>query len=176
MVITETRLKGAFVIELEPIEDVRGFFARAWSDREFETAGLTARFVETNVSFNNRKGTLRGMHFQAPPHEQVKLVRCTRGAIFDALIDLRPESPTYKQWFAHELTADNRLMLYIPEGFAHGLQTLQDDTRVNYLISKFHVPGAADGARYNDPAFPVKWPLPVTTIAEKDLAWPDFKA
>ena len=128
MVITETELKGAFVIELEPFEDVRGFFARAWSDWEFEAAGLNARFVESNISFNEKKGTLRGMHFQLPPYDQTKLVRCTRGSIYDVIVDLRPASPTFRQWVAEELSAENHRMLYVPGEFAHGYQTLEDNT------------------------------------------------
>src|SRR5690242_2493994 len=128
MVITETKLKGAFVIELEPIGDVRGFFARSWSDREFAAFGLDGQFVEANLSFNKKKGTLRGMHYQLPPYQQTKLVRCTRGSIYDVIVDLRPQSPTFKQWVAQELSAENHLMLYIPGEFAHGFQTLADDT------------------------------------------------
>src|ERR1041385_3036935 len=135
MVITETELKGAFVIELEPFEDVRGFFARAWSDWEFEAAGLNARFVESNISFNEKKGTLRGMHYQLPPYDQTKLVRCTRGSIYDVIIDLRPDSPTFKRWVAKELSADNHLMLYVPGEFAHGYLTLEDKTEVLYQTS-----------------------------------------
>jgi len=176
MVITETRLKGAFVIELEPIEDVRGFFARAWSDREFETAGLTARFVETNVSFNNRKGTLRGMHFQAPPHEQVKLVRCTRGSIYDVIIDLRPDSPTFRQWFPLKLSAENHLMLYVPGEFAHGYLTLEDNTEVTYQTSAYFAREHGGGVRWNDPAFNVTWPENENSliILERDRTYPDF--
>src|SRR5215216_2476277 len=138
MLITETKLKGAFVIELEHFEDVRGFFARAWSDREFAAAGLTASFVESNLAFNNKKGTLRGMHYQFPPYQQVKLVRCTRGNIYDVIIDLRRGSPTFKQWFAVEMSADNQRILYVPGEFAHGYLTLDDDTEVIYQTSAYY--------------------------------------
>ena len=169
-------LDGAWLIHPERIEDSRGYFVRTFCINEFGEHGLATAFPQHSVSASSKKGTVRGMHFQRAPHGEVKLVRCLSGAIWDVIIDIRPGSPTFRQSRGFELSGDNGLQLYIPEGFAHGLQTLQDDTRVNYLISRFHVPGAADGARYNDPAFDVKWPLPVTTIAEKDLAWPDFKA
>ena len=147
MIFTETRLAGAYLIEPERIEDERGFFARTWCRDEFERHGLNPRLVQCNVSYNARRGTLRGMHYQAKPHEEAKLVRCTRGAIYDVIVDLRPDSPTYRQWVAAELTAENRRMLYIPEGFAHGFQTLADETEVFYQMSELFHPESARGVR-----------------------------
>jgi dTDP-4-dehydrorhamnose 3,5-epimerase len=175
MVITETRLKGAFVIEVERFKDVRGFFARAWSEREFEAFGLNARFVETNISFNEKKGTLRGMHYQVAPHEQVKTVRCTRGSIYDVIIDLRPDSPTFRQWFSLEMSAENHLMLYVPANFAHGFQTLEDNTEVTYQTSAYYAPEYGRGVRWNDPAFNISWPHNNNLIMiERDRDYPDF--
>ena len=151
-----TKLPGAFVIEPERFADERGFLARAWSAHAFAEHRLSAPFVECNISYNRRRGTLRGMHFQRAPHAQAKLVRCTRGAIYDAIIDLRPDAPTFKQWLGIELTAENRRMLYVPEGFAHGFQTLTDDTELYYQMSATYAPGYADGVRWDDPAFGVK--------------------
>jgi dTDP-4-dehydrorhamnose 3,5-epimerase len=176
MVITETELKGAFVIALEPYEDVRGFFARAWSDREFEAAGLNARFVESNISFNEKKGTLRGMHYQLPPYAQTKLMRCTRGSIFDVIIDLRPESPTFKQWVAKELSAENHLILYVPGEFAHGYQTLEDKTEVSYQTTAYYAPEHGRGVRWNDPAFQISWPIDNLVMIERDRDYPDFSS
>jgi dTDP-4-dehydrorhamnose 3,5-epimerase len=167
-------LAGAYVIEPETFEDARGFFARSFSQIEFETHGLRSQFAEAGISFNLRKHTLRGMHFQAPPHAQAKLVRCTRGAIYDVMIDLRPDSPTYKQWVAQELTARNRLMLYIPEGFAHGFQTLEDETEVFYQMSEAYERTSERGVRWNDPAFAIDWPATDgITINERDRTYPD---
>jgi dTDP-4-dehydrorhamnose 3,5-epimerase len=174
MVITETKLKGAFVIELDQFKDTRGFFARAWSDREFAAAGLTASFVESNLSFNEKKGTLRGMHYQLPPYEQVKLVRCTRGSIYDVIIDLRPSSPTFKQWFALEMSADNYRMLYVPGEFAHGYLTLDDDTEVLYQTSSYYAPEHGRGVRWNDPAFNISWPADPLIIIDRDRNYEDF--
>ena len=174
MIFTETKLSGAFVIDLEPIEDSRGFFARVWSASEFEDRGLSTRILQANVSFNRSKGTLRGMHRQAQPFAEVKLVRCTRGAIYDVAIDLRLDSPTYMQWTAVELTADNRRMFYIPEDFAHGFQTLMDDTEVTYQVSQVYTPGSERGIRFDDPAFNIDWPLPVNVISDKDNSWANF--
>jgi len=176
MVITETKLKGAFVIQLEPIADVRGFFARAWSDREFATFGLDARFVESNLSFNKKKGTLRGMHYQLPPYEQTKLVRCTRGRIYDVIVDLRPQSPTFKHWFAHELSAENHAILYVPGKFAHGFQTLEDDTEVFYQTSAYYAPEHGRGVRWNDPAFNISWPGTDPIMIKRDRDYQDFAA
>lgn len=171
MVFTETKLKGAFIIEPEFLRDERGFFARTWCRQEFTSHGLNPRLVQCNISFNRRKGTLRGMHYQATPHAEAKLVRCTRGSIYDVIIDLRPESPTFKQWAASELTESNRLMLYIPEGFAHGFQTLEDDTEVFYQMSEFYHPESARGIRWDDPAFLITWPLSCLTVSTKDNSY-----
>jgi dTDP-4-dehydrorhamnose 3,5-epimerase len=176
MIFKPLPLSGAYLIELEQFQDVRGFFARAWSDREFEAQGLFGKFVESNVSFSHNKGTLRGMHFQSSPYEQIKLVRCTAGAIYDVIIDLRKDSPTYKQHVGVELTAENRRMLYVPGEFAHGFQTLEPDTEVFYMVSKYYAPESAGGIRWNDPAFKIQWPEDNRTIIERDLSYPDFSA
>jgi len=173
MYFTETKLKGAYTIELKLIEDDRGFFARTFCVQEFEAQGLNPRIVQCNVSYNKQKGTLRGMHYQAAPHAEAKLVQCIRGAIFDVMIDLRPESATFKQWLGVELTADNRRMLYIPEGFAHGFQTLEDETEVFYQMSQFYAPQSAQGLRWDDPAFQIEWPADKRIISSKDLSYPD---
>ena len=173
---TELRLKGAFTIEPEKFADVRGFFARSWSQQEFQQLGLDQNLVECNVSFNKTKGTLRGMHYQAEPHAQVKVVRCTRGAIFDVIIDLRPDSATFTQWAGVELTAQNHLMLYIPTGFAHGFQTLRDDTEVLYQMASYYVPESGRGVRWNDPAFGIQWPDDERIIIARDNEYPDFRA
>src|SRR3954469_15391758 len=173
MYFTETKLKGAYTIELKLIEDERGFFARTFCVQEFEAQGLNPRIVQCNVSYNKQKGTLRGMHYQAAPHAEAKLVQCIRGAIYDVMIDLRPESATFKQWLGVELTADNRRMLYIPEGFAHGFQTLEDETEVFYQMSQFYAPQSAQGLRWDDPAFQIEWPADKRIISSKDLSYPD---
>jgi dTDP-4-dehydrorhamnose 3,5-epimerase len=172
MIFRETTLKGAFVIEMEKFEDKRGFFARAWSRKEVEANGLISRVAEINISFSKRRGTLRGMHYQVAPYEQVKLVRCTAGAIYDVIIDMRLDSPSYRKWTGVELTAENYRMLYVPEHFAHGFQTLEDDTEVTYQVSQFYSPESERGVRYDDPVFQVEWPRPVEVISEKDIAWP----
>jgi dTDP-4-dehydrorhamnose 3,5-epimerase len=174
MKFTETKLKGAFIVEIEKLTDTRGFFARAWCSKEFDAQGLTARVVQANVSFNRRKGTLRGMHYQIAPFQENKLIRCTRGAIYDVIIDLRPESPTYKQWMGVELTADNYTLLFVPEDFAHGFITLMDNTEITYQVSQFYTPGSEKGIRFNDPTFNIQWPLEVSVISDKDRTWPDF--
>lgn len=176
MIFQATELSGAYIVELERREDERGFFARTWCQAEFAAQGLASKLVQANLSFNHTAGTLRGMHYQRAPHAETKLVRCLRGAIYDVIIDLRPESPTYRQWFGVELTADNDRMLYVPEGFAHGFQTLEDRTEVAYQVSAFYTPGAEGGVRYDDPAFEIHWPRPVVVISDKDRAWPDFVA
>lgn len=170
-----TDLSGVWLIDLEPIEDERGFFARTFCEREFGKRGLETRFVQHSISRSKLAGTLRGMHFQKPPHEEVKLIRCTRGMLHDVIIDLRPQSPTFRRWQGFELTADNKCQLYIPKGFAHGFQTLCDDTEICYLISAFYTPEAASGVRYDDPAFTIHWPLPISVISDKDRTWPDFE-
>jgi dTDP-4-dehydrorhamnose 3,5-epimerase len=172
---TETELGGAFLIDLEPHTDERGFFARTWCAREFADHGLSARLAQCSISFNRAVGTLRGLHYQAPPHPESKLVRCLRGAIYDVIVDLRPDSPTYRRWIAVELTAQNRTQLYVPEGFAHGFQTLEEDTELLYLMSEFYVPDAARGVRWDDPAFGVEWPdTRERLLSARDQTWPDF--
>ncbi len=176
MIFAETDLRGAYVIDLEKIEDERGFFARAWCAREFSEHGLEARIAQCNTSSNKRKGTIRGMHLQRPPHEEVKMIRCIRGALYDVIIDLREDSPTYKRWFGVELTQENRKMLYVPAGFAHGFQTMSDDTEAFYMVSEFYTPGAEAGVRWDDHVFGMEWPLgSPTEISEKDASWPDFE-
>jgi dTDP-4-dehydrorhamnose 3,5-epimerase len=174
MIYEETTLKGVFVIGAEKLVDERGFFARAWCQNGFKNHSLTSSFVQANISFNNKTGTLRGMHYQVAPYEEIKLVRCTRGAIYDVVIDLRPISPTYKRWVGVELTADNYNMLYVPEGCAHGFQTLSDDAEVFYQVSQFYSPAHERGIRYNDPAFGIDWPMEVQIISDKDMNWPEF--
>jgi dTDP-4-dehydrorhamnose 3,5-epimerase len=169
-----TMFLDAYLIALEPTRDNRGFFARTFCVEEFAAHGLEDNFPQHSISFSARKGTLRGMHFQRNPHGEVKLVRCTRGAIWDVIIDIRPDSPTYRGWQGFELSSSNSRQLYIPKGFAHGFQTLSDDVEVSYLISAPYKPESAHGIRYNDPAFGISWPLSVTEISEKDLHWPDF--
>lgn len=177
IVFSETKLKGAYVIEPERFTDERGFLGRSFSAREFESHGLNSRMAECNISFSKKRYTIRGMHFQKPPHAQAKLVRCTQGAIYDVIIDLRPESPTFKQWIGEELTAENRRMLYVPEGFAHGFETLEDDTEVFYQISEFYAPLSEGGVRWNDPAFGISWPAgDGITINDRDRNYPDFEA
>jgi dTDP-4-dehydrorhamnose 3,5-epimerase len=168
----ETELAGAFIIEIEKYTDERGFFARTFCVREFEEHGLNANVVQCNISYNLKRGTLRGMHFQIPPAPETKVVRCVRGAIFDVIVDIRPESPTFLHHIYVELTADNRRALYVPELFAHGFQTLVDDVEVEYQMSEFYAPQCSRGMRYDDPALRINWPLPVTIIAQKDLEWP----
>ncbi len=175
MKFVETPLSGAFTVEIEPIEDKRGFFARAWCQREFEARGLSGRLVQVNISFNRRKGTLRGMHWQRAPHEEDKLIRCTRGAIFDVAVDLRPGSATYLRWFGAELTEENHRMLWVPRGFAHGFQVLEPDTEVLYQHTEFYAPGFEAGARYDDALFGIQWPHPVTEISDRDEAWPAYE-
>ena len=175
MIFTETKLKGAFIIDIERREDERGFFARAWCQKEFEAHGLNTRWVQANLAFSKKKGTLRGLHFQVGPYEEIKLMRCIRGAIYDVILDLRSESPTYMQWLGVELTADNHKMLYVPEGFAHGYQSLADNTEGFYPVSQFYTPGSERGVRWNDPAFGIEWPMIKNMIlSEKDKSWPDF--
>jgi dTDP-4-dehydrorhamnose 3,5-epimerase len=174
MIFTETELNGAFLIELEPFEDERGFFALSWSEKEFNARGMDSRFVECNVSFNHKKGTLRGMHYQESPHGQGKLVRCTMGAVFDVMIDLRPSSPTFKHWLAFELTAKNHLALYVPIDFAHGFQTLDDNSEILYQMTTPYVPGSGRGLRWNDPAFSIEWPLANPILNDRDKTYPDF--
>ena len=174
MIFQETKLEGVFTIEIEQIKDERGFFARSFCSREFEKRGLNPHLVQCNISYNKRKGILRGMHYQVSPYAEAKLVRCTLGAIYDVVVDLRSDSLTFKQWFATELTSINRKMLYVPEGFAHGFQVLEDETEVFYQMSEFYNPQASQGFRWNDPAFKIEWPLPDACLSEKDRNYPDF--
>jgi dTDP-4-dehydrorhamnose 3,5-epimerase len=176
MRFVETKLVGAYVIEPKRYSDDRGFFARTFCRREFESHGLNPSVVQSSVSFNRKKGTLRGMHFQVAPHQEAKLVRCTMGSIFDVIIDVRPDSPTFKQYFSVVLSAENRTALYVPEGFAHGFQTLEDNSEVFYQISEFYVPECARGVRWNDPAFAIRWPDDERIILDRDQSYPDFAA
>lgn len=175
MIFEATNLKDAFVIDLEIRSDDRGGFARTFCAKEFEEHGLKPMVAQCNMSFNYKKGTLRGMHYQLAPAAETKLVRCTRGAIYDVIIDIRPDSPTYMQHFGIELTADNRKALYVPELFAHGYQALTDDAEVIYQVGEFYSPGYEQGIRYDDPTFGIEWPIPVTVISEKDAKWPPFE-
>lgn len=168
-------LAGAFLVEAEPRADVRGLFARTFCQDEFQTHGLYGSFVQCNTSYNVRRGTLRGLHFQEHPHDEIKLVRCSRGAILDVIVDLRPDSATFCRWEAVELTADNRRALYVPAGFAHGFQTLCDDAEVFYQMSEFYVPELARGVRWDDPAFDIHWPIDSPILSERDMAYPDFR-
>jgi dTDP-4-dehydrorhamnose 3,5-epimerase len=172
MTFTETALKGAYIIDLEPRPDSRGFFARAFCQNEFKAHGLKPVIAQANIAFNHRKGTLRGMHFQFPPAAETKIVRCTRGGILDIIVDLRPESPTYLQHIAVELNEDNHRALYVPERFAHGYQVLADKTEASYHVGEFYTPGSEGGLLYSDPRLGLDWPLSVTVISKKDQAWP----
>jgi dTDP-4-dehydrorhamnose 3,5-epimerase len=174
VIFTETSLADAFVVDLEPVADERGFFARAYCRREFQAHGLNPRLAQCNISQNLRRGTLRGMHWQAAPHQEAKLVRCIRGAIHDVIIDLRRGSPTFAKHTSTTLTASNRRMLYVPEGFAHGFLTLEDDTEVFYQMSEFYAPGSARGVRYDDPTFAISWPADILIVSERDRSYPDW--
>jgi dTDP-4-dehydrorhamnose 3,5-epimerase len=171
MIFTETKLRGAFIIDIERREDDRGFFARAFCQREFAAQGLKPMIAQANIGFNARKGTLRGMHFQYPPAAETKLVRASRGAVLDIIVDLRPESSTYLQHVAVELSADNHRGIYIPERFGHGYQALEDNTETTYHVGEFYTPGSEGGLLYNDPRLGLTWPLPVTTMSDKDCGW-----
>jgi dTDP-4-dehydrorhamnose 3,5-epimerase len=169
-----TKLRDVYLIQIEPARDNRGFFARTFCVEAFEAHGLETSFPQHSISFSAHKGTLRGLHYQLEPRSEAKLVRCTQAAILDVVIDIRPNSPTYRRWQQFELSSANRRQLYIPKGFAHGFQTLSDDVEVNYLISTPYASELARGIRYDDPAFGISWPLSVTEISEKDARWPDF--
>ena len=175
MLVNETALCGAFVIDLELLEDERGFFARSYCEREFAARGIQQHWVQCNVSYNRRRGTLRGMHYQAAPHEEVKLIRCTRGAVHDVIVDLRPGSPSYGNHVAVVLSAENRRSLYVPKGFAHGFLTLEDDTEVFYQMSAFYVADAARGFRYDDPAFSIPWPETIRVVSQRDKSYSDYE-
>lgn len=171
MKFIETQLKGAYIIEIEPISDHRGFFARSWCQKEFSDRGLNPNLVQCNISFNTKKGTLRGMHYQAKPHEEAKLIRCTKGAIYDVIIDIRPDSSTFKKWIAVELNSENHKMLYVPEGFAHGFQTLEDNTEVFYQMSEFYHSTGEQGIRWDDPEFQLEWQSTNKIISERDRSY-----
>lgn len=174
MIFRETTLPGAFLIDIEPIQDDRGLFARAFCKRQSAQHGLETDWAQCNISQNGRRGTVRGLHFQRAPHEEAKLVRCTRGAIFDVMLDLRPDSRTFRQWLGNELRAESHRMVYVPKGFAHGFQTLADDTEVYYHVSTFFEESHYTGVRWDDPAFGIFLPLPVTEISTQDSTYPDF--
>lgn len=174
MIFTETELKGAFILDVKKMEDERGFFGRSYCQKEFEDHGINPHVVQANVSYNKVKGTLRGMHYQMHPYEETKLVRCVRGAIYDVIIDLRKDSPTYTKWIGVELREGSYKMLFVPEGFAHGFITLEDNTEVIYQVSQFYTPGSEKGIRWNDKAFNIKWPIEPVVISEKDQQHSDY--
>jgi len=171
MIFTETKLPSAFILDIERREDSRGFFARVFCQHEFEAHGLKPLIAQANIAYNRKKGTIRGMHFQFPPSAETKLVRCTRGAILDIIVDLRPESRTYLEHIAVELSAENSRALYVPERFAHGYQVLRDETETSYQVGEFYTPGSEGGLLYNDPKLGLTWPLPVSVISDKDQVW-----
>ncbi|MDF0672721.1 MAG: dTDP-4-dehydrorhamnose 3,5-epimerase [Nitrospira sp.] len=175
MIFLETSLPGAYVIEVEKLEDERGFFARSWCALEFAAKGLDPHLVQCNVSYNKRKGTLRGLHYQIPPHAEVKLVRCTKGSLFDVIVDLRKDSPTFLKWVGIELTATNHKMLYIPKLFAHGFQTLEDNTEIFYQMSEFYEPAGSKGLRWNDPRLGINWPDVAGVMSHKDQTYPNLE-
>jgi dTDP-4-dehydrorhamnose 3,5-epimerase len=175
MTFHETELSGVFEIHLEPMGDDRGFFARSWCRKEFESRGLNPKVVQCNISFNLKKGTLRGIHYQAAPHQEAKMVRCTRGAIYDVVVDLRPQQPTFRKWIGVLLTAANRCMLHVPEGCGHGFLTLEDETEVFYQMSEFYHPELARGVRWDGPSFQIVWPDRVEVISERDRTYPNFE-
>ena len=174
MIFHKTGIPGVFAIDLELHRDARGFFARSWCENELRDRGLTPRIAQCSLSFNERKGTLRGVHYQAAPWHEAKMVRCIKGSLYDVALDLRPDSPTYLQWFATELSDANRRALYIPEGCAHGFLTLEDETEALYEISEFYHPEAGRGVRWNDPAFGIAWPAEVKIISDRDRSYPDY--
>jgi dTDP-4-dehydrorhamnose 3,5-epimerase len=176
MIFHETAIPGPVVIDLERRGDERGYFARAWCEKEFAAHGITTGFVQANMSVSRSKGTLRGLHLQFAPHREAKLVRCVRGALYDVAVDARPESPTFGKWVGVELTAESHRMIFVPEGFAHGFQTLADDSEAHYMVSAFYAPGAEGGIRYDDPELGIAWPLPVSAMSEKDQKWPGIAA
>ncbi|MBC8502037.1 MAG: dTDP-4-dehydrorhamnose 3,5-epimerase [Nitrosopumilus sp.] len=174
MIFSETKLSGAYIIDIEKIEDERGFFARTWDKNEFSKLGLESEFVQSSISVNKKKGTIRGMHYQIKPYEESKVVRCIKGRIFDVIIDLRTDSKTFKKWFSVELSGDNYKMLYIPKGFAHGFQTLEDNTEIYYEISEQHSTILSKGVKYDDETFDIKWPLEISIISEKDKSFEKY--
>ncbi len=174
MQFSETPIAGLIIVEVKRITDDRGFFGRIWCQKEFEEHGIDSRTVQINTTLSHRAGTVRGVHFQDAPHAESKVTRCTRGRAYDIALDLRPSSPTFRQWFGIELSADNQRMLVIPPGCAHGYQALEDCTELMYLTSEFYAPHAVRGVRHDDPSFSIKWPLPVSVISPQDSTWPDF--
>jgi len=176
MKFTETGLEGAWIVDVEPLSDDRGFFGRTWCAKEFAEHGMVADIAQCNLSYNHRRGTLRGLHYQVPPAAEAKFVRCTAGAVHDVIVDVRPDSDTYLQWVGVDLTAENRRALYVPPMFAHGYLTLTDGAEVIYQVSEFYTPGAERGARYDDPLFRIDWPVAIDVISEKDAAWAPFEA
>jgi len=174
MIFTETKLKGAYLIDPEIVEDERGFFARTFCREEFGRYGLNPHIAQCSISYNEQRGTLRGMHYQIPPCQEAKVVSCIRGSIYDVILDLRPDSPTYSQWASFQMRKDDPCMIYVPEGFAHGFQALEDQTVVHYQISEFHHPECSRGVRWDDAAFDIAWPMFPTRISEKDKNFPDF--
>jgi len=175
MNFAETKLSGVFLIEPELLKDDRGSFARSFCIDEFNEAGIEIQVVQANISFNKYSGAVRGMHYQVSPHAEAKVVRCTSGSLYDVVVDLRPDSPSYSQWIGIELNAENRYAMFVPKGCAHGFQTLVDGTEVSYLMSERYVPEAASGVRYDDPAFGIDWPLKVSSVSDRDRSWSDFK-
>ncbi len=176
MEFSETKLEGSYLISLTRISDARGYFARGWCKDEFAKHGLNPNMVQLNTAHSHKQGTLRGLHFQRAPHAEAKFVRCTRGALFDVMVDLRPDSPTHRNWYGAELTPENGRMLYVPEGFAHGYQTLVDDTEMYYMTTATYAAASAGGVRFDDPAFAIDWPLPIAVVSEADRGWPDYAA
>jgi dTDP-4-dehydrorhamnose 3,5-epimerase len=176
MIFTETPIPGAYHVAVEPHRDDRGLFARAWCREAFAEHGLVSSFVQANLAQTTEAGTLRGLHYQRAPHEEAKFIRCLRGAVYDVIVDLRPDSPTYLQWHAETLTAGRRNALYVPAGCAHGYQALADDTEVYYQVTVPYTPGAERGIRYDDPTFGIEWPRAVTAVSDKDRSWPEFEA
>lgn len=174
MIFTETSLAGVYLIDIEPVEDLRGFFARGWCQREFAAHHLDTAISQMNIAFNPLAGTLRGLHYQTEPHAEAKTIRCVRGAVFDVAVDMRESSPNYLQWVGQELSAENHSSVYIPKGFAHGYLTLEPDTELLYSASEFYTPDAEIGIRYDDPALAIGWPAPVLIISDKDASWPDL--
>ena len=174
MKFTEAPIHGAYTINVNRIGDERGYFGRLWCQKEFEDMGLNATICQSNIGVSTSAGTLRGLHYQKPPHQEVKIIRCSRGAIFAVIVDLRADSPTFKQWFGTELTAENATMLYVPEGCATGYLTLVDDTEIYYHATEFYAPESATGVRYNDPSFSIKWPGEIKVLSDNDINWPDF--
>ena len=176
MIFTETELKGAYIIDIDKIVDDRGFFARTFCKQEFEKVGLDPNIAQANMSFNPKKGTLRGMHYQVAPYEETKLIKCVSGAIFDIIVDLREDSPTYLKWTGVELSDKNHRMFYVPRGFAHGFITLEDNTAIQYMVSQFYAPGAEKGIKWDDPKFNIQWPIDIAVISEKDNSHPYFNS